>query len=301
MRPRWNTADIPSQHGRIALVTGANRGLGFEIAEALAGTGAQVVLGCRDAAKGAAAVERIRTRHPQARLTVMPLDMAALASIRSFARAFSAAHPRLDLLVHNAAAILAPQGRTADGFESHLGTNHLGPFALTGLLLDALCAASAARVIVSGSLAHRLTPAFDFDDPHGECRAYAPMDAYAKSKLATLSHGFEFDRRLRAAGLPVRALAAHPGYTATNLDIGGFWLRLSTRLFAQQPALGALPALHAATAPQADGGDYYGPDGFKELGGHPRKVEARPEARDPAFAARLWTLSEQLTGVRYLS
>jgi NAD(P)-dependent dehydrogenase (short-subunit alcohol dehydrogenase family) len=301
MRPRWNTADIPPQHGRVALVTGANRGLGFEIAEALAGAGAQVVLGCRDASKGATAAERIRARHPQAKVTAMTLDMAALASIRSFAAAFTAAHPRLDLLVHNAAAILAPQGRTADGFESHLGTNHLGSFALTGLLLDALRAAPAARVIVSGSLAHRLTPAFDFDDPHGARRAYVPMDAYAKSKLATLSHGFEFDRRLRAAGLPVRALAAHPGYTATNLDIGGFWLRLSTRLFAQKPALGALPALYATTADQAHGGDYYGPDGFKELGGYPRKVEARPEARDPAFAARLWTLSEQLTGVRYLS
>jgi NAD(P)-dependent dehydrogenase (short-subunit alcohol dehydrogenase family) len=301
MKPRWSTTDIPSQRGRVALVTGGNRGLGFEIAEALAAAGAHVVLGCRDAAKGAAAVERIRARHPQAEITAMTLDMAALVSVRSFAAAFTAAHPRLDLLVHNAAAILAPQGRTADGYETHLGTNHLGPFALTGLLLDPLRAAPAARVIIAGSLAHRMTPGLDLDDPQGERRRYEPMDAYGKSKLAALSCAFELDRRLRAAQLPVRALAAHPGYTATNDDLGGFWMRLMTRLVAQKPALGALPALYAATAPQADGGDYYGPDGFKELGGHPRKVEARPEARDPAFAARLWTLSEQLTGVRYLS
>jgi NAD(P)-dependent dehydrogenase (short-subunit alcohol dehydrogenase family) len=301
MMRRRSAADIPNQSGRVALITGGNRGLGFEIANALAGAGARVVLACRDADKGAAAVERIRSRHPHTEVTAMTLDLAALASIRRFASSFSAAHPRLDLLIHNAAAILVPRGRTADGFELHLGTNHLAPFALTGLLLDTLCAAPAARVIVSGSLAHRLTPAFDFDDPHREHCAYAPMDAYAKSKLATLSYGFELDRRLRAAGLAVRALAAHPGYSATNLDVGGFWLRLSTRLFAQKPQLGALPALHAATAAAADGGDYYGPDGFKELGGYPRKVDARDEARDPAFAARLWALSEQLTGIRYLS
>lgn len=229
------------------------------------------------------------------------LDLADLASIRAFAASFQAAHPRPDLLVHNAAAILLPQTRSRDGFEMHLGTNPLGPFALTGLRLDKLCAAPAARVIIAGSLAHRMTPGFDLNDPHGERRRYDPMDAYGKSKLAALSHGFELDRRLRTAQLAVRALAAHPGYTATNDDIGGFWMRLMTRLIAQKPALGALPALYAATAADADGGDYHGPDGFKELGGHPRKVEARPEARDPVFAARLWTLSEQLTGVRYLS
>jgi NAD(P)-dependent dehydrogenase (short-subunit alcohol dehydrogenase family) len=301
VKQRWSTADIPPQHSRVALVTGGNRGLGFEIASALAGAGAEVVLGCRDAAKAAAAAERIRAGHPQAAIDVMTLDLASLASIRAFAAAFRTAHPRLDLLVHNAAAILVPQTRTADGFEMHLGTNHLGPFALTGLLLETLCAAPAARVIITGSLAHRMTPGFDLDDPHGERRKYEPMDAYGKSKLAALSYGFELDRRLRATGLQVHALAAHPGYTATNDDLGGFWMRLMTRLVAQKPALGALPALYAATAPQAEGGDYYGPDGYKELGGYPRKVEARPEARDPAFAARLWTLSEQLTGVRYLS
>ncbi|MES0872425.1 oxidoreductase [Sinimarinibacterium thermocellulolyticum] len=301
MKPRWTAADIPPQHGRIALVTGANRGLGFEIAAALAAAGAEVVLGCRDADKAAAAVARIRARHAQAKVATMPLDLASLASVRRFAAAFTKAHPRLDLLLHNAAAILAPRGRTADGFETHLGTNHLGPFALTGLLLDRLAAAPGARVIIAGSLAHRMTRGLDLTDPHGDRRAYDPMDAYGRSKLAALSHAFELDRRLRAAGLPVRSLAAHPGYTATNDDLGGFWLRLTTKLIGQSPALGALPALYAATAGQADGGDYYGPDGFAELRGHPRKVKARPEARDPAFAARLWALSEQLTGVRYLS
>jgi NAD(P)-dependent dehydrogenase (short-subunit alcohol dehydrogenase family) len=230
----------------------------------------------------------------------MALDLADLASIRRFAGDFRARFPRADILVHNAAAILVPLQRSVDGFERHFATNHVGPFALTGLLLDRLRAAPAGRIVTMGSLAHRMTPAFDFDDPGFERKPYKAMDAYAKSKLAALAFCFELDRRLRRAGLPMLSVAAHPGYTATNTDLGGFFMRLSTRLFAQKPELGALPALYAATAPGVRSGDYYGPDGYRELGGHPRRVEARADALDRATGERLWALSERLTGVSYL-
>jgi len=300
MTRQWTTSDIPDQRGRTALVTGANRGLGLEIATGLAGAGARLVLGCRDAARGAAAIAEIRRRAPQAQVEVMTIDLADLASVRRFADEFRAAFPRLDLLVNNGAAIMVPQGKTRDGFETHLGTNHLGAFALTGLLLEPLQAATAARILNTASLAHRLTPGLDLQDPFFERRSYKPMDAYGASKLATLLFTFELERRLRRHGKPAIALAAHPGYCATNPELGDFFMRLATRLFAQPPAMGALPALYAATAAEAHGGEYYGPGGFKELKGYPKTVDCRPEARDAALAQRLWDWSEQLTGVRYL-
>lgn len=292
---------MPSLAGKTALVTGANRGLGLEIARGLCAAGAQVVIACRDQARAQQALAALRVATPSAQVSAMGLDLADLASIRAFAPDFSGQHPRLDILIHNAAAILAPQQRTRDGFELHLGVNHLGPFALTGLLLDVLRAAPQARVLTTGSLAHRMTPGLDLDDADFARTPYKEMDAYAKSKLAALAFCFELDRRLKRAGLPVLSAAAHPGYTATNTDLGGFFMRLSTRLFAQRPEIGALPMLYAASAADVRGGDYIGPGGYKELGGHPRRVEARPEARDPDLGARLWAFSEQRSGVRYLS
>ncbi|HXG29806.1 MAG TPA: oxidoreductase [Nevskiales bacterium] len=299
MNRPWTAQNIPALHGKLALVTGANRGLGLEITRALARAGATVILGCRDRAKGEAAARQLCSEIPGARLEVMDVDLAELASIRRFAEAFGARFPRLDILCNNASAILAPFGKTRDGFEMHLGTNVIGTYALTLRLLDSLCAAPGARVVNTASLAHRLTPGLDFDDPHFERKPYRDMDAYGKSKLATLLFTFELDRRLKRAAAPVIAVAAHPGYTATNLDLGGFFMRLSTRLFAQPPARGALPALYAATAAGVAGGDYYGPGGFKQLKGFPEKVDCRPEARDPQLAARLWALCERLTGLRY--
>jgi NAD(P)-dependent dehydrogenase (short-subunit alcohol dehydrogenase family) len=295
----WTTQDMPALQGRRALVTGANRGLGLEIARALARAGATVVMGCRDAAKGEAAAQRLCAEIPGARLEVMVVDLAELASIRRFAQAFAARHPALDILCNNASAILVPFAKTRDGFEMHLGTNVIGTYALTLQLLGCLCAAPGARIVNTASLAHRLTPGMDFNDPHFERKPYQDMDAYGKSKLATLLFTFELDRRLKQTGAPVIAVAAHPGYTATNPDLGGFFMRLSTRLFAQPPAMGALPALYAATAPGVAGGDYYGPGGFKQLKGFPAKVDCRPEARDPQQAARLWALCERLAGLRY--
>ncbi|MFA5941283.1 MAG: oxidoreductase [Sinimarinibacterium sp.] len=301
MGAKWTTADMPSLAGKTALVTGANRGLGLEIAQGLSAAGAAVVIACRDPARAQQALDALRLKVPGAAIHAMTLDLADLASVRNFAQDFGKQHQRLDILIHNAAAILAPQQRTRDGFELHLGVNHLGPFALTGLLLEVLRAAPQARVLTTGSLAHRMTPGLNLDDADFALTPYKDMDAYAKSKLAALAFCFELDRRLKKAGLAILSAAAHPGYTATNTDLGGFFMRLSTRLFAQRPQLGALPMLYAASAPDIRGGDYIGPDGYKELGGHPRRVESRPEARDPELGAKLWAFSEQRTGVRYLS
>lgn len=297
---KWSRADMPALDSRTALVTGANRGLGREIATALAAAGATVIAGCRDTTKMEATIADIRRTNPRAELTAMAVDLADLASIRAFAERFNDAHAQLDILVHNAAAIMAPHGRTRDGFEMHIGTNHLGPFALTGLLFDRLRAAPQARVVSTGSLAHRLSGGLDLDDSTYARRPYKGMDAYGASKIATLGFTFEFDRRLRRAGLPIVSVAAHPGYTATNDDIGGFFMRLATRLFAQKPAVGALPALYAASAADVRGGDYIGPSGFKELGGAPTRVHADDITHDEAFGARLWQWSEAQTGVRYL-
>ena len=293
-------ADLPSLNGKLAVVTGGNRGLGYEMATALVGAGAQVVLACRDRPKAQQAIVSLLQQHPGGRVDAMELDLADLASVRRFATAFNARHEKLDLLVHNAAAIMVPQGVTKDGFELHLGTNHFGPFALTGLLLDRLSAAPAARVVNMSSMAHRLNAGLDIGDPGLAKRPYKLMDAYGRSKLAALLFTLELDRRLKAAGARTIAVTAHPGYTATNLDIGGFFLRLATRLFAQAPAKGALPALLAATADDVKGGEYFGPGGFKQLGGNPKRVESSAAARDSVQAQRLWALSEQLTGVHYL-
>jgi NAD(P)-dependent dehydrogenase (short-subunit alcohol dehydrogenase family) len=299
MTAKWTGESIPPLNGRIALVTGANRGLGLEITRGLARAGARVVMGCRDAAKAEAAAQRLRAELPQAQLECMTVDLAELASIRGFAQEFSARFPRLDILCNNASAILVPFSHTRDGFEMHIGTNLLGTYALTGLLLGSLRAAPAARVVNTASLAHRLTPGLDLDDINFERKPYKDMDAYGKSKLATLLFTFELDRKLRKAGIPLLAVAAHPGYAATNLDLGNFFMRLSTRLFAQPAAMGALPALYAATAPGVKGGAYYGPGGFKQLKGYPAEVDCRPEARDPELATALWASCERLTGVRY--
>lgn len=296
----WKAADMPTLAGRVAVVTGANRGLGFVIAGELAAHGARLVLPVRDAAKGEAAVSQIRSRTPGAQVEFAMLDVADLASVRRFAEEFSAKHDRLDLLVNNAAAILAPKGLTKDGFETHVGTNFFGAFALTGLLFERLAAAPSARVVNCASLAHRMTPGLDLDDLEIGRVPYKEMDAYGRSKLALLLFTREMDRRLRARGSPVVAVGAHPGYTNTNPNVGGFFMRLATKIFAQSPAMGALPALYAATAPGVAGGEYYGPGGMKELTGPPVKVDSRPEAKDDAAAARLWSIAEARTGVRWL-
>ena len=291
MPQKWTLAEMPRLDDKVAVVTGANRGLGLEICVGLAGAGATVVMACRNPQRAEAAVQEIRRRVPGARLEVMSLDLADLGSVRHFAQEFNARFTRLDILCNNGSAILVPLQKTRDGFETHIGTNHLGHFALTGLLLDKLKLTPGSRVVNTSSMAHRLTKGLKLDDLHFERRPYKEMDAYGQSKLASLLYTFELDRRLRRAGLDIAATAAHPGWSNTNPDQGTALMRWANSFMAQPAAMGALPSLYAATAPAVQGGDYLGPGGFKELRGYPAKVGSSEEAQNPELAARLWARS----------
>ncbi|MEY4137399.1 MAG: hypothetical protein RL205_1527 [Actinomycetota bacterium] len=304
----WTTADLPDLTGRTAVVTGANSGLGYETALALAGCGTQVTMAVRDPEKGHAAAEMIRRSHPQASVTVSHLDLASLASIHEFAGQWSETHADgLDLLINNAGVMAIPRRLTADGFEMQIGTNHLGHFALTGLLLPALVARHRSRVVTVSSFAHRMGR-LTLDDLMGT-RRYRAWSAYGQSKLANLLFTGELQRRFDRAHLAVKAMAAHPGYAHTNLQSASarmqgksFQARMANTtndLMAQSAAMGALPTLFAATAPGLPGDSFVGPNGFMELRGYPHLVGRSARAADLADAARLWTVSEQLTGVTY--
>lgn len=303
----WTAADIPDQTGKTIVVTGGNSGIGFEAARELARKRAHVILACRDLGKARDAIGQIQALLPSASLEPMQLDLASLESVHRFARDFAAKGVPLDVLCNNAGVMALPYRKTAEGFEMQLGTNHLGHFALTGLLLERLLAAPAARVVNVSSTAHKMGR-MNFDDLHGE-RRYAKWIAYAQSKLANLLFSYELQRRLAAAGARAISLACHPGYSATNLQavgpqmegsrLGAALMDVGNRLFSQTAAMGALPTLYAATSPDAHGGDYIGPDGLFENWGHPKKVSPVARAEDPAAAKRLWEISEQLTSVRY--
>nr|BFF22746.1 oxidoreductase [Glycomyces mayteni] len=294
----WSTADIPDQSGRVFLVTGANSGLGLETARALARRGARVVMTVRNTAAGEAAAEAIRAEVPGADLEVRRLDLADLDSVRAFAEGFDSP---IDVLVNNAGIMAPPFSLSPQGHEIQFATNHLGHFALTGLLLDRL-ASPDPRVVTVSSLAHGHGRIF-FDDPVGE-RRRSPVAYYSQSKLANLLFGLELDRRLRAASSPVTSLMAHPGFSSTGLlrSMNAQWRFIANLLVpftTQSPAAGALPQLRAATAPDAEGGQYFGPDGKEERTGAPVPVRASAEAHDTATARRLWDVSEELTGVRF--
>lgn len=308
MKPQWSADDVPALDGQIAIVTGANSGLGLETARALARRGAQVVLACRDTEKARSAeLEIARVAAREDAVSTLPLDLASLASVRAFAESFRSRFRTLDLLVLNAGVMAIPQRRTADGFEMQLGTNHLGHFALGGLLLETLLATHGSRVVTVSSSAHRIGR-IDFDDLHGE-RRYGPWRAYGQSKLANLLYTFELQRRLAQRGAPTIAVAAHPGYAATQLQERGprernaalmtRLIAIGNRILAQSAAMGALPTLYAATAPDVRGGDYFGPSRWFELWGPPQRVGTTARAQDEGVARRLWSLSEELTGVRY--
>ena len=309
MKTKWTRRDIPKMSGKTAIVTGANSGLGFEITLGLAAAGAQVILACRDKARTEAAMGRIRQAAPAANLAFMPLDLADLASVRAFAQRFSAGHAKLDLLCNNAGVMALPLRRTQDGFEMQIGTNHLGHFALTGLLLPALRATPGARVATMSSGFHK-PGRIRFDDLNWN-EGYSKWPAYFQSKLANLLFMFELQRRFSRHGIKAISVAAHPGYAATNLQLAGpemensglgkTLMRLANTYVAQSAAQGALPMLCAATSADIRGGDYIGPDGLGEMRGFPRKVGCSARARDAAAATRLWTLSEQLTGVTCLN
>lgn len=299
----WTPAQIPDQSGRRAVVTGANSGLGLVTATELARKGAKVILAVRTTSKGEQAAAEIRRQVPTADVEVHELDLSSLDSIRAFATKLTDEDPRLDLLVNNAGIMMTPPQKTADGFELQFGTNHLGHFALTGLLLEALTAGRDPRVVTVSSIEHK-PGHVHFDDLQLE-HGYGPRKAYQQSKMANAVFGLELDRRLRKAGSPVKSLLAHPGYSNTNLQSTGptgvaklaMWF--GNRVLAQGADKGALPQLHAATAPEVESGQFFGPNGFQEFRGAVTEVHAVPEAQDEQIARRLWDVSEKLTGVEY--
>jgi len=302
----WTTGQIPDLSGRTAVVTGANSGVGFEAARGLAGKGARVVFACRDETRASQARRRLEDEFPTAEVEVMTLDLADLASVRRFGARFLAKHDRLDLLLNNAGLILVAYGVTADGYERQFAVNHLGHFALTGLLIEPLTATPGSRVVTVASTVHRRGE-IDFDDLlFADGQGYTRRRAYARSKLANLLFTRELQRRLERAGTPTIATAAHPGHTRTGLgrhleDSLAYRVSFAClRPILQSPAMGALPLLRAATDPDASGGDYFGPRGFREWGGRPVRVGSSDASRDPDAARRLWRLSEELTGVEYL-
>lgn len=295
----WTADDIPDLTGRTVLVTGANSGLGLESARMLGARGATVVMACRNAQKGQRAIEDIQAQHPNADLVLMELDLADLGSIHRFAESFRRDYEKLDVLINNAGLMAPPLQHTRDGFEMQFGTNHLGHFALTGLLLDRLEAAEAPRIVVVSSLAHRMGDIY-FDNLNGE-KWYRRWQFYGQSKLANLMFALELARRLQAAGSPMKAIAVHPGYSATNLQQGIPGHGLFNAVTAQSQKKGALPSVFAATSEQAESGHYYGPHGFMEFWGMPAEAHIRRLARNPEVADRLWQMSESLTGVSSLS
>lgn len=302
----WTTALIPPQAGRRALVTGATSGIGYEAALALAGAGAEVVIAARDAGRAEASARAIRRTHPGAQIGWRLLDTGRLASVRAFADGWRTEGGPIDLLLLNAGIAAVPRREeTEDGFERQFATNYLGHFALTGLMLPHMRSGAGApgRVVAVASIAHR-SGVVAFDDLQRRHR-YGPQATYRQTKLAMLMFALELDRRLRAAGSPVRSLAAHPGLAATEIArrgdrAGPLAARIGKGLLGllgQSAARGALPLLYAATAPEAEGGGYYGPDGPWEIRGDPGPAGIAPHARDPEAGARLWAVSEALTGV----
>jgi NAD(P)-dependent dehydrogenase (short-subunit alcohol dehydrogenase family) len=302
---KWTPRQIPSQQGRLAIVTGANSGIGYQAARYLARAGAAVILACRSAEKGEAARARIASENPRADVQMRILDVADLNSVRGFASEFLNENRPLDLLINNAGVMALPERRTTpQGFEMQFGTNHLGHFALTGLLLPALLRQPGSRVVTVASIAHK-GGRLNFDDLNAE-RSYDPRKAYQQSKLANLVFGLELDRRLRARCAKTMSVIAHPGVAVTNIVSNGMGNGLRGQIVSilfpfvgQSDDRGSWPLLYAATSPETHGGGYYGPDGIAEVRGTPVEVKPKPHALDTAAGKRLWGVSEELTGVGY--
>jgi NAD(P)-dependent dehydrogenase (short-subunit alcohol dehydrogenase family) len=303
MTAKWTSADVPDQSGRVAIITGSNTGVGYEAAAALAGRGAHVVLAVRNLDKGNDAKARIAARTPNAVVTVQELDLASLESVRRAAETLRAAHQRIDLLINNAGVMTLDKAATADGFELQFGTNHLGHFAFTGLLLDLMLAVDGSRVVTMSSPGHRFLSRIDFDHLRLD-DTYNRYAGYGQSKLANLLFTYELARRLEDKGAPTAAFAAHPGSSNTELlrslprvirtPIDFVWSR-----YAQSAAMGALPLLRAATDPTARSGQYFGPDGRGEQRGHPKVIDSNAQSHDEELQRRLWSASEELTDVKF--
>lgn len=301
MTTKWTAADVPDQSGRVAIVTGANSGLGYDTAAVLADKGAHVVLAVRNLDKGRQAVDQIKSGSPNADVTLQELDLSSLNSVRKAAAELRAAHPRIDLLINNAGVMYVPRRETTeDGFEMQFGTNHLGHFALTGLLLENMLQVGGSRVVTVSSVGHRILARIHFEDPHLE-RKYNRVEAYGQSKLANLIFTYELARRLKAKEAPTIAVAAHPGLSDTELmrHLPDFIPDFVWKIVAQPADKGALPTLRAATDPGVQGGQYYGPDGIGESRGHPKLVASSAQSHNEDIQRRLWSMSEELTGVTF--
>lgn len=302
---RWTPRQMPPQQGRVAIVTGANSGIGYQTARYLSRIGATVIMACRNKEKGEAARAKIVSEHPSAKVTVRTLDVADLNSVRQFSEQFLNESGALDLLINNAGVMAIPDRRTTpQGFEMQFGTNHLGHFALTGLLLPALLKQGNSRIVTVASIAHK-GGKLNFQDLNAE-HGYNPRRAYQQSKLANLVFGLELDRRLRERSLKAISVIAHPGVAVTNIVNNGMGNGLQARLtgivfpfVGQSDDRGSWPLLYAATSPDAHGGGYYGPNGFGEIKGTPVEVRPKPHALDPAAGKQLWEASETMTGVHY--
>jgi NAD(P)-dependent dehydrogenase (short-subunit alcohol dehydrogenase family) len=294
----WTTNNIPGMSGKVAIVTGANSGIGYETAKALAEKGATVVMACRNRDKACAAVDQIKRDIPDAQLPIIRIDLADLELVRDFAAQFENSYDRLDLLINNAGVMIPPYTQTEDGFELQFGANHLGHFALTGLLMDKLLATPDSRIVNVSSMAHsRGSGTIEFDNLNAE-KGYNASGAYAQSKLANLLFTLELNNKFKEIGADTMATSAHPGWTVTGLQRG--LLHAVSRVIGQSPPMGALPTLMAAVETSAQPNDYYGPEGFMEMRGYPVKVDSIDAAKDERLAERLWQMSEEMTGVTYV-
>ena len=305
IKSNWTTNNIPDLTGKVIIVTGGNSGLGYEAVKAFAKKGAKVYMTSRSIEKGQNAQKQILDEVSDAAIEVAQLNLADLSSVRKFANEFAGSEDRLDVLLNNAGIMMTPYSLTADGFENQFGTNHLGHFALTGLLLETISKTPESRIVNVSSIAHK-GGSFDFNDLlYSNGKTYDPMKAYRRSKLANLLFTYELQRRLSSAGNGTIAVAAHPGVSMTNLAnhlTNNLLLKILTPivgLLLHSPAKGALPEIRAAVDPSVQGGQYYGPDGFREIAGSPVLVESNKASHNEDDAKKLWEVSEQLTGVKF--
>ncbi len=295
---RWTADNIPDLIGKVAIVTGSSSGIGFEAARVLANKNAEVIIAVRNQSKGDKAVQEIKEQNQNADVKVMLLDLASLKSIRNFAEEFKKQYSRLDLLINNAGVMIPPYSKTEDGFELQFGTNHLGHFALTGFLIDLINSTPGSRIVNVSSMAHKFGN-INFDDLNWEKRDYRAQRSYADSKIANLYFTYELQERLAKSGSNTKVTAAHPGWTATDLQRHSGFIRFLNNFFAMTSEQGALPTLRAALDENTGSGDYYGPNGFMEMRGYPVKVKSSTLSHDKETAKKLWDVSQELTNVRF--
>ena len=294
---KWTIENIPNMSGKVVIITGANSGIGFEASRALALQGATVIMACRNLEKGQTAVQQILKEQPRGQVILERLDLADFSSIQDFAARFMAEHDHLDILINNAGVMATPYRKTADGFELQFGTNHLGHFKLTALLIDLLQKTPNSRVVTVSSGAHHVGR-INFDDLNAD-KSYQKWLAYGQSKLANVLFGYELQRRTARDGRNPVSVVAHPGYAATNLQHTTSFFSFLNPLMAQSPQMGALPILYAATSPEIQGGEYIGPDGFLGQHGYPHKATSSRSSHDQNTAEQLWQVSEQLTKTQF--